>query len=199
MYALDTFVHYFAYVKLLGVCKLACTGAALSLGSASIALGAGLLVKNTVLAAITGKAYLMLVGAPTLVMAMHQRYRSRLLMMAASLISITSFIFYQNFQISATYAVLWLVPLVCAFFAKPNNFILLLESSFVAHMVGTWVFCASGFVLAPMVWVALIPVACVERLAVVAGALAMQACIKWVKSRVLTTAYAQKVLNFIHA
>ncbi len=97
------------------------------------------------------------------------------------------FMLHPTAQAACTYALYWLIPIVIYMVNRTNNSLLLaLQSTFVAHAVGSimWLF------LIPMTaaqWLALIPVVALERLSIAVLAAGLFTIIRMASSLITAT------------
>ncbi|MBT3456279.1 hypothetical protein HN446_04395 [bacterium] len=127
-----------------------------------------LLIPSLLLAFLNNNYYLTFYHIPSIFASFYWSVDSKLLRVGLPLICMALFIFHPVGQGAWVYSLYWLIPIIMSFIAHKNVFYKALGATFSAHAVGSilWLY---GTSIPSSVWIALIPVVLVERLAFASG------------------------------
>lgn len=118
---------------------------------------------------------------PHLFASAYWNYDSRLFRIGVPLICMFLFIAHPVGSQAWPYAMLWLTPMVIGAMRNKNTFVLALGSTFTAHALGS-VFWIYSMPMVPSAWLALIPVAIVERTLFASGMVAIYYGYSYIRS-----------------
>lgn len=141
------------------------------LGALGASVGGVLVAAKLLRFLFLGKLFCATLGLPTLAAAWCWRAENTfsqkiLVNIVLPTACFVLFIFHPSVGNGFWYGLYWLIPIVL--FSQKNTFAIALRSSFVAHAVGSVMWCYT-IPMQPAQWIALIPVVAVERLVISIG------------------------------